>query len=227
MKNSINNIENQLNKIFESLDSKWIKTSFILSKLDLPNILRYQSKKSPFTPESFLKLYLYRRIKVIKRYPDILKQLQKDEQQAYDLGFYKDQNNKLFLPKKRTYNQFIHDYINKEIKEVLGIIAERIISIATKHKIVLDLEIIKKKIKENNDNYRKKLKEATQLIKKLVYPQIDIKIKENGKFTTKDLLDVLVHIAQTHDFCNNGSLTFKELNNKESPHGNTLLYHSL
>ncbi|MBU2634457.1 MAG: hypothetical protein KJ674_04395 [Nanoarchaeota archaeon] len=227
MKNSvIDRIENQLNKLFENLDTiDSIKVSFILSKLDLSFILKNKSQKSPFNPESFLKMYLYKRIKVIRRYPDILKQLLKDEQEVYHLGFHKDKNNELLLPKKRTYNQFLQEYVDEETKELLGIIAERILSIATQNKVILDLEIIKKKIRENN-NKRKRIKEATKLVKKLIYPQIDIKIKENGKFTTKDLLDVLVHIAQTHDFCNNGSLTFKELNqDKEAPHGNTLLYH--
>ncbi|MFH0751972.1 MAG: hypothetical protein V1914_00040, partial [archaeon] len=72
----------------------------------------------------------------------------------------------------------------------------------------------------------KALKESTRLLKKLVYPQIKLKIGNNSKFTTKDLLDILVHTAQTHDFANNGCKTYKDLNeNKEVPDGDTLLYH--
>ncbi len=64
------------------------------------------------------------------------------------------------------------------------------------------------------------------MVKKLVYPQIDIKIKENGKFTTKDLLDVLVHIAYSHDFTTNGSSTFQELYpDLKAPSGDLMLYH--
>ena len=59
----------------------------------------------------------------------------------------------------------------------------------------------------------------------MVYPQINIKIKNNGKFTTKDLLDVLVHVALTHDFANNGSFTFKEINDKPCPSGDLMFYH--
>lgn len=51
-------------------------------------------------------------------------------------------------------------------------------------------------------------------------------MRHNAKFTTKDLLDVLVHVALTHDFCNNGSTTFNELYpDKETPSGDTLMYH--
>ena len=54
----------------------------------------------------------------------------------------------------------------------------------------------------------------------------DIKIKENGKFTTKDLLDVLVHIAYSHDFTTNGSSTFQELYpDAKAPSGDLMLYH--
>lgn len=223
----IDRIEIELNKIFGSLNQRnWVKVSFILSQLDLSFLIENIPKKSPFNPESFLKLYLYRRIKVIRKYSDVIKQLQEDKQEAFHLGFSKDINGNLFLPKKRTYNQFIQEHIDKETKELLGTIAEKILLIATQHKVILDLEVIKDKVKKYNDNNKKKLREAVRLVKKLVYPQIDIKIKENGKFTTNDLLDVLVHIAQTHDFANNGSVTFKELNPEiKVPHGNTLMYH--
>lgn len=51
-------------------------------------------------------------------------------------------------------------------------------------------------------------------------------MRHNAKFTTRDLLDILVHVAQNNDFCNNGSLTFKEIYpDKDVPHGNTLMYH--
>src|SRR3989344_570049 len=94
----IDKIERELNKFFDSLDSKvkLVKTSFILSLLDLSCLFENIPQKSPFNPESFLKLYLFKRIKVIKRYPKIIEQLQKDKQQAINLGFYKDENNELF-----------------------------------------------------------------------------------------------------------------------------------
>ncbi|MAG45164.1 MAG: hypothetical protein CMH63_00120 [Nanoarchaeota archaeon] len=226
MKSSaLDRIERELKKLFGDLNQRnWVKVSFILSLLDLSFLVKDIPNKSPFNPEAFLKLYLYRRIKVIRRYPDLLEVLQKNEQEALHLGFSKDENDNLQLPKKRTYNQFIQENVDKETKEILGSIAEKILAKAVEHKIILDLEDVKKKVKKFNGD-RKKIKEAVKLVKKLVYPQIDIKIKNTGKFTTKDLLDVLVHLAQTHDFANNGSVTFKELNSKEAPHGNTLMYH--
>ena len=74
------NIENHLNKLFVSLDSKFVRTSFILSKLNLSYLIKETPKKSLFNPEAFLKLYLYKRIKLIRRYLNILEQLQYDLQ---------------------------------------------------------------------------------------------------------------------------------------------------
>ncbi|MEK6922765.1 MAG: transposase, partial [Nanoarchaeota archaeon] len=78
----------------------------------------------------------------------------------------------------------------------------------------------------NKKSKNRIFKEATKLVKKLIYPQIQIKLRHNAKFTTKDLLDVLVHIAYSHDFTTNGSSTFQELNpNVNAPSGDLMLHH--
>jgi putative transposase len=98
-----------------------------------------------------------------------------------------------------------------------------------KNRCILDIEIVKKNIREYKNKAReerKVLDESTKLLKKLIYPQIKIKIGKNSRFTTKDLLDILVHVAQTHDFANNGCKTFKDLyEDKDVPNGDTFLYH--
>jgi len=76
------------------------------------------------------------------------------------------------------------------------------------------------------EDKNKAFNKAVRLVKKLVYPEVDLKIKHNARFTTKNILDILVHIAQTHDFCTNGVKTFTELNSdKEIPSRETILYH--
>ena len=98
-----------------------------------------------------------------------------------------------------------------------------------KHLYYTNIILVKKAISKKQDKIyekRKATKEAIKLIKKLIYPEIDISINQNAKFTTKDLLDVLVHIAQTKDFAHNGTATFKELNpSSEPPSSWTMLYH--
>lgn len=202
------------------MDSQYLKVSDILSQFNFSEFSdnKYNSKFPLF---SIIKLYLFRLIKGIKNYEKLKEYLINNEEESFQLGFLKNENNELSLPKKRTYNH----YLKKIDKEKLNLLAEQIISIATEKKIILDLEIVKKTFREKKKSYDKEIKESIKLVKKLVYPQIDLKIKQNGKFTTKDLLDVLVHVALTHDFANNGSCTFKEMNSKQAPSGDLMMYH--
>src|SRR3989338_6530367 len=192
MNPTIEEIRRELNKTFESISEKWVKTSSILKKLNLQLIEQRQSK---FSPESLIKLYLYRRIKGINYYEKVVEHLERNEADAFDLGFSRDENNKLEFPTKRAFNKFFNNKIDDELKLQLDNISKEILRIATQKGIVLDIELVNKAIKDKKDKKREKRKafhEAIKLVKKLVYPQINIKIKENGKFTTKDLLDVLV-----------------------------------
>jgi len=223
--NSVIKVERELNKLFEFSKNKYLKISSVLSKIDLSAFIEDVSY-SKYPLSSILKLYVFRLIKGIRNYERLKDYLQENEEEAFQIGVYKDKNNKLDIPPKRTYNFYLQNKINKEDKEQLNLLAERILSLATKNNIILDIEIVKKIIKEKKKNHDREIKEAVKLIKKLVYPQIDLKIKENGKFTTKDLLDVLVHVALTHDFTNNGSFTFREMNlDRQTPSGDLMMYH--
>ena len=217
--------EEELKNLFEGSQEKFLKVSQILSSIDFSELVS-QEAYSKFPINSISKLYLFRLIKGLKNYENVKKYLLENPDEAFQLGFYKNENNELALPPKRTYNFYLQNKITKEQKEELNLLAERILSLANKNEIILDIEIVKKTIKEKKKSYEREIRETVKLVKKLVYPKIDLKIKENGKFTTKDLLDVLVHVAFTHDFTNNGSFTFKEMNqDRKTPSGDLMLYH--
>lgn len=181
---------------------------------------------SKFSLNSIIKLYLFRLIKGIKNYEKLKGYFNENEDEAFQLGFFKNINNIIELPPKRTFNNYLQTKISSEQKQQLNKIAEQIIFLATKNKIVLDLEVVKKTVREKKKTYERETKETIKLIKKLVYPQIDLKIKNNGKFTTKDLLDVLVHVAFTHDFANNGSKVCEDMyKEKQIPSGDLMMHH--
>ena len=217
-------IEFGLNKIFGQCTQSFVKVSFILSKIDT-SINNTTDREIKFSSKSLINLYLYKRIKSISNYPNLIKSL--IEEDALNLGFYKDENNNLILPKKRTFNYFLQN--NKGILNDLDRTVERILVLATKNNVVLDIQLVKKVIKnKSEENYKKNqaIKETIKLIKKLIYPQIEIKINHNAKFTTKDLLDILVHVAYSHDFINNGTATFEQIiPNEKTPNPDTILYH--
>lgn len=127
------------------------------------------------------------------------------------------------MPPKRTFNHYLKAYLDKK---QLDSLAEKILATATNSRILLDLDLVNKTIAEKKHTSDSETREAIKLVKKLVYPMVDLKIKCNGKFTTKDLLDVLVHVALTNDFANNGSVTYKAVSSKDSaPSGDLMMHH--
>ena len=224
MENPNTTISNELNKFFDSCKNSLLRVSYISKNIILPEF-NLNSKELKFLNKSLINLYLYKRVKGISTYPELVKSL--TEEDALNLGFYKNNNNQIILPKKRTFNYFLQK--NKEITNDLDKLAEKILYLATKNNIVLDIEIVKKAIKSKKEEVYKKrqaVKETIKLIKKLIYPKVEIKINHNAKFTTKDLLDILVNVAYSHDFINDGCSTFQEQNSGLNiPNSDTVLYH--
>ena len=227
MKNPKKRLDSELNKIFETIDTNSsIKVSFLLSKLDL-SILTKRTSYLKYPLEAILKLYLYKKVKGLGNHYEKTKDyFLKNKEEALQLGFLKNIENNILFPPKRTYNHYISKKITKSQLKHLNFIAEKILILANKNKILLDIEIVTKILKKKKDSTNKVFKEATKLVKKLIYPQIKIKLRHNAKFSTRDLLDVLVHVAYSHDFTTNGSTIFQELYpDKKAPSGDLMLHH--
>ena len=227
----IGDIENELKKLFVSLGSiKAVGVAFILSKLDL-SFIEIEQRDSKFSPESFVKLYIFKAIKGFNTYNILIKYLSNKVEEALQLGFYKDENNQIVLPKKQSLNRFFREKISKEKKIELNNITALILKYICDQKLILDTELVRKvwgENKENKSKYEEKKKvseEALKLTKKLVYPEIDLKIGKNAKFTNKDFLDVLSYIAKTKRFTTGGAEDYQENNNKDTPNGDLLLHH--
>ena len=170
-----------------------------------------------------MRLYLFRLIKGFNNFEKLRDYLNEHEDEAFQLGFFKNKENKLDLPPKRTYNHYLKNNIDKKR---LTRLAEKILSLSTQSKTVLDIEIVKKSIEKRKKSYDKEIGEATKLIKRLVYPNIDLRIYHNAKFTKKDLLDTLVHVASQGDFTNNGANTFQKFNpERKTPSGDVMMHH--
>lgn len=199
-----------------------MKVSYILFQLDFFGF-KESDFYSKYTVTSMMRLYLFRLIKGFNNYEKLKTYLGEHEEEAFQLGFFKDDKDKLDLPPKRTYNHYLKNNVDKER---LTKLAEKILSLSVKSQTVLDIEIVKKSIEKRKKSYDKETKEATRLIKRLVYPNINLKIHHNAKFTKKDLLDTLVHVASQGDFTNNGANTFQTLNpGKKTPSGDVMMHH--
>lgn len=216
-------ITDDVEKIFDNTDSEYLTIAFLLAKLDM----HYEAKgTSKFPLSSILRLYIFKIIKGFKTYELLTKYLTVHEDEAFQLGVFKNEDNVLEIPPKRTFNHYLQTKISGDQKKQLEKLAGDIMRIANQKGILLDINIAKKAIREKKKNYDREVKETIKFVKNLVYPQINLKIHHNAKFTTKDLLDVLVHVGLTHDFTNNGSYTFKQANPSAiSPSGDLMMHH--
>jgi len=70
-----------------------------------------------------------------------------------------------------------------------------------------------------------RIKNFCRLVRKSVYPNINLRLRHNAKYKTSDFLDLLTHAAVTNDFTTNGSKTFSFIRSEETPSADTVLYH--
>ena len=205
-----NQIESKIREILNQEKGKSIRVSHLLSKINF-----LESKSTKFDINVILRLYLFKRIKGINQYNKLKEYLTKNQIEAFELGIST-------IPPKRTFNNYLTRHNKKELDKLV----ELILSEAVKNNILLDIELVKETIKRKVRVVKKEFQEATRLVKKLVYPKIEIPIHHNAKYSTKDLLDVLTHIATTHDFTNNGSTTFEDMYpDIKTPSSDTLFHH--
>jgi len=70
----------------------------------------------------------------------------------------------------------------------------------------------------------KELGKFRKLVKGTIYPSLDFEPRAQAKYDTNAFLDLLTHVAMTHDFTENGSKTFK-LARSDAPSADALFYH--
>lgn len=173
-------------------------------------------------------------LKGLKSQSELVRYLKAHETDSLKLGFFKDENNKLKTPDQRTFSYFIKNHLDEEKKQIIEFVVSKIEKIADKFNIVLDIEVFDKRKKDDKaercektfyNHKNEKVRELCKLIRKKIYPKINLDIRSNSIFRKNDFLDFLVHIALTEDFAENGSRTFSQILNKRTPTSDTLLYH--
>jgi len=224
-------IAKQIYKAFASLRTKDTKICDVLSGLDFrfPLDMKFDYSKSSIT-----KAIILMQLKGLKSQSELVRYLKAHETDSLKLGFFKDENNKLKTPDQRTFSYFIKNHLDEEKKQIIEFVVSKIEKIADKFNIVLDIEVFDKRKKDDKaercektfyNHKNEKVRELCKLIRKKIYPKINLDIRSNSIFRKNDFLDFLVHIALTEDFAENGSRTFSQILNKRTPTSDTLLYH--
>jgi len=208
-----NKINSKIYGIFKSVDGNEVKVVDILQHLNL-TIFKQDYRKIKYPYDSLLQAILLMKIKQLKFFTQLVSYLENHKRETRKLGFVK-------IPDRRTFSHFVNNILDDKTRAVIDFTAKKIVEVAYKFSIDLDLEInIEKSTKELSRGtiYRKrdrKTKELAKLIKKKISPFLDINLNGNC---------ILIYMALTQDFAENGSKTLKELR-KFVPNADTLLYH--
>ncbi len=217
-----NKIKSEVYDVFRLVDGNEIKVLDILQCLNL-NIFKQDYRKIKYSYDALLQAILLMKIKQLKFFTQLVSYLEDYKIEARKLGLTK-------IPDRRTFSHFINNILDDKTRAIIDFTAKKIVEVADKFSIDLDIEInIEKPTKEISKGtiYRKrdkKTKELAKLIKKKISPFLDIKQNGNCIYTKNNFIDLLIYMALTQDFAENGSTTMKELR-KYVPNADTLLYH--
>jgi putative transposase len=166
-------------------------------------------------------LDVFREVKGLKNYNKLVKYLKDNEQEAFELGFFKGEDNQLKLPSKRTINDILKQISRKD----LLLIAKKIVEFATRNEKILDIGYVLKKVTEQKEKQEKKKAEAVDLTVKFMKSNFNIPLKHNAKFDNEMFIRSLAYISKENDYAHGGAKTFSYENpGKTIPSGDTLLY---
>ena len=207
------------------------KISEILHSLNLDTRIEL---KSIFSRDSILKLLVFSKLKGIRSHVKLSKFLNAHPDDAIALGFCRDSDDKIRVPDRRSIEYFVNKKLTKENEELISFIVKTIEEVADKTGIVLDREIMQRKTTAKNetacdktilDRRTKRTEELCAEVKRLLLKRLRFDMHKNAFFKDSDLLDLLIHIALTQDFAENGSKTLNLLRNHRIPNSDTLFYH--
>lgn len=217
-------LERVIYEIFKNQEEDGnIKIIDILNKIDFGKIRYSRYRKIKFSYDALLRAILLMKIKGIKSLAKLVLYLENHKREARQIGFTK-------IPNRRTFSHFINHILDDKTKALIDFTAKKIVEIANKFSIDLDVEIHvekpEKKASKSTIYYKKdrKTKELVKLLKKKIAPFLEMNLNGNCIYNKNNFIDLLIHMALTQDFAENGSKTLKELR-QSVPDADTLLYH--
>ena len=192
----------------------------LLSVVDLHNV-HYRSIK--FSLDALFRACVLKEVKGLRCYTQLEKYLGYHKKEAQSLGFDE-------IPNRRTFSHFITTVAGEQTRELIGFTARKMVEIADKFSIDLDIDIKVEKAKKPVSQatfYRTKktkAKELARLLRKKISPFMDLNMADNCTYTKNHFLNLLTHLCLTQDFAENGSKTLREARDMV-PDADTLLYH--
>ncbi len=201
-----------------------ITVSYILKELNLAPSL---SIRRTFSQDAMLKAHIFGILKGLKSQRALIKELTKNPGDALNLGFDRGETASI-LPTQQALSHFIKT-LTIDQKRLVDFVVKTINELADKYNIVLDRTVFKKReslspltdIKERTN----KEKELIHFVKGELSKRIKFDINYNSIFEKEDYLNLLIHIALSQDFAENGAKVLSTIIEKRTPLADSLFYH--
>jgi putative transposase len=235
---AIKRLEGEINKAFDSFRGRVsVGCSEFLKVLDVTPINSlifgtYHGEEWRFrhNPTFMIKATAFMKLKGIKFQHGLIRHLLDNRKDAENLGCNFSSKGKPLLPARRTFNYFMNERLTKEIWGLIDFIVEYSKETASRRGILLNFATVERPKRELSDRTlfrrkREKTHEVCKLMRKSIYPKIKLDLARNTVFRKGDFLDMLTHVALTHDFTENGSCTYAYQKGERTPSADALLYH--
>src|SRR3989344_9699024 len=164
-----------------------------------------------FSHNSVIRAFIYKKVKNFKSHEELIQFLRNNPEEAFNLGFYKDENDKLQLPSKRVFNKYLQ-LIPKNIKE-------------DAKKIVRTLKEKQSTLLENfsSNSPLKNKGKAIRELRSLLETYFKLKIGKNSRYKNKDFTNLLIEICKG-GFCE-GIVDIRKNEEKPTPDADTFFFH--
>lgn len=213
---------------YESIELGLTSAAQILSRLELNSTIR---KRYKFSKDSMLKGLVLKKLKRIKFDTKLIEYFRSNPDQTLELGFYKDANNQIKIPDRRTLGLF-HKQMTESDNSLVEFVSKTIEDVLYTKGTLLDLEPIKKQATKNSDskstiyrNTQERMKDLSKIVKKTLLKQLKDHTKYNSIYNDEDFLDLLIHISLSQDFAKEGAKVLRTFKDRNMPLGATLFYY--
>ena len=225
-------IEKEIYEILSKPEyEKTIKISDLLKHFSIRKPLDRSDFRSIYNREAMIKSLILMKLKGIKFQMELSKFLAENEQDALNLDFGRDSNNKLQIPNQRTFSHFINHVLTDSEKKLIELVVRKIKAITEKTGIVFSDEVFEtKKIGPTSNKYELQYKAENErkkiykLAKKIILPSMKFPyMRHNCKYKLPKFLRLLIHMSLQRGFAESEAEVLLE--DLKSPKGETLLYH--
>jgi len=217
-------LRRRIYKVFEGRKpSQPCLLSEVIGDVDIgPAIKSHRFVKFP--EKAMANAMLFMQAKNIRFQSELARYLRKHREDATNLGFLSK------TPNQRTFSYYMNHAFDGETRAAVDFLAKSIAEISDKYGIVMDIEHLKssapkkKRCKKTIFNITKeRCREVCRVARRKIFPCMKMDIRHNSVYKDSKYKSILLHVAMTGDFTEDGFKTFAEQYKGRVPDASTFL----